>query len=155
MHLESPDKRPTEYGQNPKEFVMQEKFMIAACLYSADWTDYTEQIRGILAAIRLIVVPMLKESLSRQSIGVTPALTHCYPSIIEWSRIWGSQVVLTGGSVFPHPQSPGVWPGLSSHDVIRYVIHLSTLCSPLYILCPLQIISQKLNVSPLLWEICV
>ena len=30
MHLESPDKRPTEYGQNPKEFVKQEKFMIAA-----------------------------------------------------------------------------------------------------------------------------
>ena len=39
-------KDPTEYGQNPKEFVMQEKFMIAACLYSADWTDCTEQIRG-------------------------------------------------------------------------------------------------------------
>ena len=30
MHLESPDKRPTEYGQNLKEFVKQENFLIAA-----------------------------------------------------------------------------------------------------------------------------
>lgn len=30
MHLESSDKRPTEYGQNLKEFVKQENFMIAA-----------------------------------------------------------------------------------------------------------------------------
>ena len=30
MHLESPDKRPTEYGQNLKEFVKQENFLIGA-----------------------------------------------------------------------------------------------------------------------------
>ena len=30
MHLQSPDKRPTEYGQNLKEFVQRENFMIAA-----------------------------------------------------------------------------------------------------------------------------
>ena len=70
MHLESPDKRPTEYGQNLKEFVLAGK-LHDCCLHSGLTTDMMH--RQILAVDLLIlslsllfcerrVVSILKES---------------------------------------------------------------------------------------------
>ena len=72
MHLESPDKRPTEYGQNPKEFVKQEKFMIAAStlqivLHGTDTGDLS---------LLLLVCELSGSNLRRK---FKPSIYWCHP----------------------------------------------------------------------------
>ena len=115
MHLDSPDKRPTEYGQNFKEFIKQEKLLIAV--------STLQIVQEILAVPELIIISLwavsiLKESSSRQSIGVT----HCYPSIIEWSRTWaGSWLAAPQPANIAH-QAPRVSPPVSQRYVSQ--VHL-------------------------------
>ena len=50
MHLDSPDKRPTEYGQNFKEFIKQEKLLIAV--------STLQIVQKILAVPELIIISL-------------------------------------------------------------------------------------------------
>ena len=136
MHLDSPDKRPTEYGQNLKEFIKQEKLLIAV--------STLQIVQEILAVPELIIISLwavsiLKESSSRQSIGVT----HCYPSIIEWSRIWGGRdwwldTNITHSYLTVSLYVSGLLSRSRNITFIHYVLPLPTLHSN--ILSPLQII---------------
>ena len=132
MHLESPDKRPTEYGQNPKEFVMQEKLLIAACLFSADWTDWTEEIRGILAVIRLIGSGSNVKRKLKPSIYWCHLSPHPLLSINNWEeqdlRISGGRDCwLSLSSSSPSVPTCLTWSLFTWRYSLRYTLYISPL----------------------------